>query len=99
MLERMGFTVLTAADGRSGLSIFRERLDEIVAVLLDWTMPGLSGEELLRELRQISAATPVIVSSGFTHEDVSGEIAEETGAFVQKPYKYHDLAEKLRGLL
>ena len=61
-------------------------------------MPGLSGEELLRELRQIRAATPVI-SSGFTREDISGQMAGETGAFVQKPYKYHDLAEKLRGLL
>ena len=99
MLVRMGFTVLTADDGRSGLSVFRERLDEIVAVLLDWTMPGLSGEDLLRELRQIRAATPVIVSSGFTREDISGQMAGETGAFVQKPYKYHDLAEKLRGLL
>ena len=99
MLERTGFTVRTASDGHSALSIFRERPDEIVAVLLDWTMPGFSGEDVLRELLQIRPATPVIVSSGFTREDIFRKLPVEAVGFIQKPYEYGALIEKLRELL
>ena len=53
MLERVGFEVLAASDGREALEIYRARPDDIALVLLDLTMPDLDGEETFRELRRI----------------------------------------------
>jgi CheY-like chemotaxis protein len=99
MLERMGFRVVTANDGVSALSIVRETSNEIAAVLLDWTMPGISGENLLRELLRIRPGIPVIVSSGFTGEDLSEKLRATGVGFIQKPYVSGDLAENLREIL
>jgi signal transduction histidine kinase/CheY-like chemotaxis protein len=53
MLEAMGFTVLTAADGRAGVEVFRAEQDQIRLVLPDMTMPHLDGEQAFRETRRI----------------------------------------------
>ena len=53
MLERLGFEVLLAGDGREGLDVFRAHQGEIVCVLLDLTMPEMDGEETLAALRGI----------------------------------------------
>jgi PAS domain S-box-containing protein len=99
ILERMGFHVVMASDGVSALSIVREKSNEIAAVLLDWTMPGISGEDVLRELLRIRPETPVIVSSGFTSEDISEKLPATGVGFIQKPYASADLIEKLREIL
>ncbi|MFH0983504.1 MAG: PAS domain-containing protein [Planctomycetota bacterium] len=99
-LERFGFTVLTAADGRQALEVFQRHADEIAAVLLDMTMPQLSGEEVLRELRRVRPKVPVVLSSGYNEEDaISQFIGEELAGFVQKPYRPRELVEKLRAIL
>ena len=51
MLERLGFTVLQAADGREAVEVFEQHAEEITCVLLDLTMPHLDGEEAFREMR------------------------------------------------
>ena len=53
MLERMGFNVLVACDGREAIDIFRASSHEILFVLLDMTMPNMSGDETFIELRRI----------------------------------------------
>ncbi len=52
ILESEGLTVITAPDGRAGLTRYRERQADIQLVLLDLSMPGLSGEETFHELTQ-----------------------------------------------
>ena len=54
LLERHGFSVVTARDGREAIEVFQARCDEIVAVVLDLTMPRMGGEETFRELRRLS---------------------------------------------
>ena len=51
LLEELGFTVLQASDGVEAIAILRERSAEISAMLLDHSMPGLSGEEVLARAR------------------------------------------------
>ena len=100
ILERQGFTVLTAEDGLEALEIFRSRADEIVAVLLDLTMPRLDGEETLRELRRIRPEVRVILSSGYDEEETANRFAGKgLAGFVQKPYGIRPLVEKIRQAL
>ncbi len=53
ILTSLGFDVVTAADGREALSLYREKKGEFRCIMLDLTMPGIGGEETFRELRKI----------------------------------------------
>ncbi|HRF62228.1 MAG TPA: ATP-binding protein [Candidatus Competibacter sp.] len=100
MLERLGFGVLTAMDGREALDIYRERHAEIALVLLDLTMPDLDGEETFRELRQIDSRVCVVMSSGYTESEIAPRFAgRRLSGFLQKPYTLNALAQCLRSAL
>lgn len=100
MLERGGFTVLTANDGEDALRVFREHHEEVSLVLLDMTMPRMNGEETFRELTQIRADIPVIISSGYGEQETMGQFREKgIAGFIQKPYQTRDLMRVLRGIL
>ena len=97
MLASLGFTVLTAADGREALSIYAEHRDEIALVLLDLTMPHMDGEEAFRELRLLDPQVRVILSSGYAQADITARFAGKgLGGFVHKPYSLAELRERLR---
>lgn len=100
MLERLGFQVLAAADGRAALEIYRARRDEIALVLLDLTMPHMDGTETFRELRRIDPSVRVVISSGYTESEIAPRFASERlSGFLQKPYALYALAQCLRGAL
>ncbi|QXE88968.1 response regulator [Geomonas subterranea] len=98
MLGELGFEVVTAADGREGMEIFRSRND-IVLVLLDLTMPHMDGEQCFRELRRLDPRVKVVMSSGFSEHEVSGKfLGRGISGFVQKPYKLSALRDVLSSL-
>ena len=100
MLEQAGFTVLTAADGRAALDVFREHAADIVCVILDLTMPRMDGEETFRELRRIDKDVRVIMSSGYNEQEITQRFAGKgLAGFIQKPYQSHELTEKLMQVL
>ena len=100
MLERLGFQVLAAADGRAALEIYRTRREEIALVLLDLTMPHMDGAETFRELRRIDPAVRVVMSSGYTESEIAPRFASDRlSGFLQKPYALYALAQCLRGAL
>lgn len=99
-LERLGYEVLVAADGHAAVETYREHASEIDLVLLDLTMPGLDGREVLRELRRLDPDVRAILSSGY---DVS-QRREELGLgdrvhFIQKPYSFATLGNVVRSAL
>jgi signal transduction histidine kinase/CheY-like chemotaxis protein len=69
VLQTNGLYALSAADGLAGLALLQERRAEIDLVLLDLTMPGLSGAETLRQIRAAYPNLPVIVLSGYAPKD------------------------------
>ncbi|MBI2880217.1 MAG: response regulator [Candidatus Tectomicrobia bacterium] len=100
MLEKCGFTVLTARDGKEGVDLFREYSDNIAAVILDLTMPQMDGEEAFHEIRRIRPDARVMLSSGYPEEDASYRFAGKgLAGFIQKPYGPMLLIEKLEELL
>jgi PAS domain S-box-containing protein len=100
ILRRYGFTVLTADNGRTAVDLFTEHADEISAVLLDLTMPQLSGEEACREILAVRSDAKVILSSGFTESETVEAFQDlKLAGFIQKPYRAQDLVSKLRQVL
>jgi PAS domain S-box-containing protein len=99
-LERCGYTVDAAADGRAGLELFAARPKEFDAVLLDLTMPVLSGEETLKQIQSLRPEARVVLSSGFSEVEALRRFGDRgvTG-FLQKPYTASVLARKIKQAL
>jgi PAS domain S-box-containing protein len=100
-LEFADYEVYEAESGEQALEIFDEHADEIRLVLLDLTMPGMSGEETFRALRQRSTVLPIVVMSGFATDEAMTELEAASGPhdFLQKPFGPADLVEKLSVVL
>jgi CheY-like chemotaxis protein len=100
MLKTFGFDVLQAADGEEAVALFREEFLRIVAVVLDLTMPRLSGEETLRQIRRIRPEAPVLLMSGFSEQDAMQRVcAQGASDFLAKPFKPEELREKMQAIL
>ncbi len=87
MLKELGFEVVVAADGQQALELYRLQGDGIDLVLMDLNMPNLSGEEAFHELRKMDGGVQVILSSGFSEQEVTRKfLGKGLKGFVQKPY-------------
>ncbi|MCC6698392.1 MAG: response regulator [Candidatus Hydrogenedentes bacterium] len=99
-LEFAGFQVITAKDGDEGMALIRERVDEIALIILDLTMPKMSGEEVLEQIHRLRPRVPVILSSGYTKPEwIDGFSGIRPVSFLQKPYRASDLISAARGAL
>ncbi|MCA9021097.1 MAG: PAS domain S-box protein, partial [Planctomycetaceae bacterium] len=88
VLNRFGFSVLTAYSGSEGVEVYEQHHDEISVILLDMTMPGLSGVETFELLRKKGVNIPVILTSGLSETDISEQIqGAAVFHFLKKPYK------------
>jgi CheY-like chemotaxis protein len=97
ILERLGYQVLTAADGAQALEVYTERMRDIDLVILDLSMPKLSGQEVLQHIRQLNPAASVLISSGFYTDQAVAEVGKDGAAgFVGKPYRPDELARAVR---
>jgi CheY-like chemotaxis protein len=100
ILERSGYKVLTAMDGRAGLEIFRAQADTIDCVLLDLTMPQLSGQQTFLEMRQLKPDARIVVMSGYAEEEASvGFMGQAVSGFLHKPFTIEELREVLQAVL
>jgi len=96
ILAHLGYGALTATDGADALAVFDRKREEIVAVLLDHTMPGMSGRETLAALRDRAPTLPIIMTSGFSEQEGA---AHGASAFLQKPFGIDELELTLATLV
>jgi PAS domain S-box-containing protein len=98
MLKLLGFSVVTANDGREAVEVYKASTD-ISFVILDLTMPHMDGEQCFRELRKLNPDVKVIMSSGFSEMEVTQKfVGKGLAGFIQKPYKFSALRESIMGL-
>jgi PAS domain S-box-containing protein len=101
-LQRKGYAVLTAEDGRAGLDLFREHARDIDLVFTDLIMPEMGGGELIQTIREEDPDVRFILSSGY-----SGELSRERRRtswaadvpFLRKPWSLADLLKQVREVL
>lgn len=100
MLRRLGFEVRTALHGRDAIEQLRQPKCRVSAILLDLTMPGMSGKETLLEIRRVGCEVPVVLMSGFNeHYACSQLVTGGHAAYLQKPFDSDQLAAALRTAL
>ncbi len=100
MLERNGYTVIVAEDGQRAVELFQVLADKVALVLLDMTMPVMSGEEAFRRLKAARPNIKVILSSGYNEaEAIRSFTGKGLAGFLQKPYSSTALTEKVNLIL
>lgn len=97
ILMLSGLRTLTAANGAAALDLFARHQPEIDLVLLDLSMPGMTGEQVVTVLWQRSPSLPIILLSGYDEHEVSRRLgANNRAAFLQKPYTVENMLAKIR---
>jgi PAS domain S-box-containing protein len=97
MLERLGFEVTFAHGGVEGVELFCREQPRFDLVVLDWSMPDLSGERVLPALRELQPELPVILISGYSIEELAAH--DERAVRVQKPMSLAELDTAVCALL
>lgn len=97
VLRRTGCSVMEAVDGRSAMELLRAHKDELDAILLDVTLPGVSSREIFEEARRMRHDLRVVVTSAYSKESVGGSFnGLAVHQFIRKPYRLGDVVRLLR---
>lgn len=100
MLTSKGYTVLTAADGEEGVSMFRRHQNEIAVVLSDMGLPLLSGYEVCKRIAKLDPKTKIILASGFVEPNVASELYKlGVKRIIQKPYSTEEVLHAVRSVI
>jgi two-component system, cell cycle sensor histidine kinase and response regulator CckA len=100
MLASLGYDVLTAATGRDAIEIVREKKNKLSLVILDLTMPEMSGAKTYEAIRAIAPQLKVLLSSGYSIEGQAQELlARGCCGFLKKPYDLGIISAKLKEVL
>lgn len=100
ILERIGYNVILAENGKEALSIFKQQGKHIDLVLLDMIMPIMDGSETFYAIRKIRMDIPIIVCSGYSKDDSATELMKEQRVgFVQKPFSVGEISARMAQIL
>jgi two-component system cell cycle sensor histidine kinase/response regulator CckA len=100
MLEIAGYHILTAAHGREALEVYAAHRNEVDLILLDLSMPEMSGEEVFEELRRIRPGVRILLMSGYDAEEAATEqVRHDRAGFIQKPFTMGELIQAVQAAL
>ncbi|MBD3265881.1 response regulator, partial [bacterium] len=100
MLQKAGLDVIFASSGIEAVEKYQKERESIHCVLLDLTMPEMSGEDVFKKLHSIDPNVKVVLSSGYNEQDVSSRISINGFAgFIQKPYQSRKLYQILQSVI
>jgi len=99
MLEKGGFEVRLATNGKEAVDIYEKNIDSIDIVLLDLIMPKMGGKETYRRLKEINPDVRVVFTSGYGTQDRPELRHLDDASFIQKPFQTEILIQKVRNKL
>jgi PAS domain S-box-containing protein len=100
MLQRLGFTVLEAVNGKIALDVYRKYIDDVVLVVTDIGMPVMDGYQLFKELKKITPNLPIVIASGFGNTVVEAQIPKkDVAGFINKPYSFKRVRDVLKDVM
>ncbi len=99
LLKSYGYKVLTAADGKHGLDTYEKNKGSVDLILLDLTMPTMSGRMVFEKMLEVNPNIKVIICSGQSDEDIREGILSQAQGILKKPYRVNNLARSVREVL
>jgi CheY-like chemotaxis protein len=99
ILQKLGYIVLEARDGREAVEVFLNNQSEVDLVILDMKMP-YNGGAAFSQLKKISANVKVLIASGYAKDQQLKEMMEKgCSGFIQKPFSIKSLSQKILNVL
>ena len=100
LLSNLGYEVTAFSNSLQALKAFSEAPDKYDLIITDMTMPGMTGAEMAKEIKQIRPDIPIILCTGFT-EGLDKKWATEMGfrAYLTKPVQQKELTDAIRKAL
>ena len=99
ILQKLGYIVLEARDGREAVEVFLNNQSEVDLVILDMKMP-YNGGAAFSQLKKISANVKVLIASGYAKDRQLKEMMEKgCSGFIQKPFSIKSLSQKILNVL
>ena len=98
-LEGAAFRVLEATNGKEAIDVLRRDGHQISAVILDLSMPVMSGEQALHKIREFYPSVRILASSGYSELEAARRFGDSIDGFIQKPYTAQRLLAALRKAL
>ena len=100
LLNRYGYKVITACNGKDALEIYQREVESISLAILDLIMPVMDGWQCLAKILRIDPKAKVIIASGYIASGLAkGMQAKGARGFVQKPYESSQLLTMVREVL
>lgn len=100
MLEKIGYSVFKAENGKAAVNIFKENRKQICLVILDLAMPEMDGEAAFELLKEIQPEVKVLISSGGSLPDqVGDQLKYGCSGFIQKPFNLSNLSRKVEEII
>ena len=100
MLNKLGYKVFTARDGREAIAVFKKHQEKIDVIVLDMIMPQMGGGETYDQIKKIKPGVKVLLSSGYSINGQASEILKRgCNGFIQKPFNLQNLSQNLRAIL
>jgi PAS domain S-box-containing protein len=97
ILRKQGFSVIEADNGHAGVDLFRARQREINVVLLDLTLPGMTGREVLEELRRLRPDVKVIITTAYSQDTALKTLGgQQSWLYIRKPYRISEVTDLIR---
>jgi PAS domain S-box-containing protein len=98
-LAMRGYSVLEAENGPAALALCHQHKEKIDLLITDVVMPGMSGHELVQQLRALRPEVKVLYLSGYTEDAFAAQSGVTNQSFLQKPFTLQNLARKVREVL
>jgi hypothetical protein len=96
MLKALGYEAIIVNDGAEAVKTFAECPNRFTAVVLDYTMPAMNGEEAMERILEIAPDARVVIASGFAMDDTLENLKRKgLKAFLQKPFTVSEIADAL----
>ena len=100
VLSRFGYKVTCHHNGLSALTLFRDSPDQFDLVITDMTMPDITGDKIVKEIKRIRPDFPVILCTGFSERLVSEKTNKNMpDKILMKPVGRDDLLKSIREIL
>jgi two-component system cell cycle sensor histidine kinase/response regulator CckA len=100
MLEKLGFEVLIARNGKEAMEVYEKTRDRIKLVILDMIMPGMAGGETYDKLKENNPDIKILLSSGYSINGRATEILDRgCNGFIQKPFDMRKLSHSISKII
>ncbi len=100
ILQTLGYNVVVFEDGFEAISYYKSMYNKIDLVILDMILPGMGGEEIFANLREINKDVKILLASGYSENGQTLELLKNKNCgFMQKPFGIEELSQKIKNVL